>query len=428
VGDDSEPLMVTFENGGGVPPIGTRRSKPLLTHPALVAAFVATLVSEWLLPLQYRPVLFRDDLEMLALSCSLLAGGIAYASYKRARTSGVFEARRVPEAMSAAFVVFALGALWMLFVPHDGVTGIGAPRAWVTAMVVLWAGVCGAAGAGLGSRRAWPGWLRNPLVAGLVVAAVVVLVVASAELNRQPTGVAEDLCIERRRVTYCYYAGYGPFVADWQLPVEAVLKELPHHVVASRELVVRQGSATWGEHHLDLDAIATPMLQWSPASTARLALALDTANSFVGINDAYKAGERDGRPGPGRAAFGCGPGGDSGRMAVSWWLAGQVDDGTRRQVIEMHQRDPAQDAISGSGYVEVVGGGPTPLAAQLLERDDTEVGPILRAHWTELTSPDVGVGPIMHLFELEPSHGVGPPDEAEDPREVPRGCPPAPRR
>lgn len=400
----------------------------MLTHPAFVVAFVATLVAEWLLPLQYRPVLFRHDLEMLALSCSLLTGGIAYASYRRARTSTVFEVRRVLEGMSGAFVAFALGALWMRFVPHSGVTGIGAPRAWVTGMVVLWAGVCGAAGAGLGSRRAWPSWLRSPLAAGLVVAAVVVLAAASAGLNSQPAGVADELCVERSRVTYCHYAGYRPFVADWRVPVEAVLRELPDEELASRELVVRQGSATNRERHLDLDAIATPMLQWSPASTARLALALDTANSFIGINDDYKAGERDGRPGPDRPAFGCGPGGDSGRMVVAWWLAGQVDSETRRQVIEMDERDPAQDAISGSGYVEVVGGGPTSLAAQLLERDDAEVGPVIRARWNELTAPDVGVGPIMELFALEPSAGAGPPVEAEDPREVPRGCPPSPRR
>jgi hypothetical protein len=420
--------MTTLENRGGVPAIAERRPKPLLTHPAFLVGFVATLVSEWLLPLQYRPVLFRDDLEMLALSCSLVAGGIAYASYRRARTSGAFGRRRTLEAMSGAFAAFALGALWMRFVPHSGVTGIGAPRAWVTAMVVLWAGACGAAGTGLGSRRAWPSWVRSPFAAGLVLAAVVVLAVASAQLNSQPADVAKGLCAERSRVTYCHYAGYRPFVADWQVPVEAVLKELPDEELAGRELVVRQGSATGGEHHLDLDAIATPMLQWSPASTARLALALDTANTFVGINDDYKAGERDGIRGPGRGAFGCGPGGDSGRLVVAWWLAGQVDNATRRQVIEMDERDPAQDAISGSGYAEVVGGGPTSLAAQLLERDDTEVGRVIRAHWTELTQPDVGVGPIMQLFGLEPSEGVGPPAEAEDPREVPRGCPPAPRR
>jgi hypothetical protein len=75
-----------------------------------------------------------------------------------------------------------------------------------------------------------------------------------------------------------------------------------------------------------------------------------------------------------------------------------------------------------------VGGGPTPLAAQLLERDDTEVGPVIRAHWAELTAPDVGVGPIMKLFGLELSDGVGQSSEPEDPHELPRGCPPAPRR
>jgi hypothetical protein len=425
---DAEPLMTTFENGRRRAPIGAPPSKSLLTHPAFLVAFVATLVSEWLLPLQYRPVLFRQDLEMLTLSCSLLAGGIAYASYRRARTSGVFEVPRVLEAVSGAFVAFVLGALWMRFVPHGGVTGIGAPRAWVIAVVTLWGGLCGAAGAGLGSRRAWPSWLRRPLAGGLVLAAVVVLAVASAELNSQPAGVAQGRCVERSRVTYCHYSGYRPFVAEWQVPVEAALKEVPDDVLAGRELVVRQGSATWEDHHLDLDAIATPMLKWSPASTARLALALDTANSFVGINDDYKLGERDGKPVSGRAGFGCAPGGDSGRMAVAWWLAGQVDDGTRRQVIEMYERDRAQDAINGSGYTEVVGGGPTPLAAQLLERDDTEVGPVIRAHWAELTAPDVGVGPIMKLFGLELSDGVGQSAEPEDPHELPGGCPPAPRR
>ncbi len=426
---DADPQVAIGDSAGWRGPIGAAPlSKSLLTHPVFVVGLAATLVSEWLLPLQYRPVLFRADLEMLALSFSLLAGCIAYASYRRARTPGVFEARRVVEAASGAFVAFVLGALWMRYVPHRGVTGIGAPRVWVVTAVTLWGGLCGAAGTGLGLRRAWPSWLRMPLAGGLVLAAVVVPAVASAELNSQPSGVAEGRCVERSRVTYCHYAGYGPFVAEWQVPVEAVLKELPGDVLADRALVVRQGSATWKHHHLDLDAIATPMLQWSPSSTARLALALDTANSFVGINDDYKQGERDGRPVPGRAGFGCAPGGDSGRMAVAWWLAGQVDGETRRQVIEMYERDPSQDAITGSGYAEVVGGGPTPLAAQLLERDDAEVGLVIRAHWAELTAPNVGVGPIMQLFGLELSDGVGLPAEAEDPRELPRTCPPAPRR
>ncbi len=115
-------------------------------------------------------------------------------------------------------------------------------------------------------------------------------------------------------------------------------------------------------------------------------------------------------------------------MVVSWWLAGQLDEATRRQVIEMNERDPAQDAISGNGYAEVVGGGPTPLAAQLLERDDSEVGSVIRAHWAELTAPDVGVGSVIELFGLEMVDGVGWSVEADDPQELPSGCPPAPRR
>ncbi len=63
-------------------PGGTAPPRSLLTHPALVVATLATLASEALLPLQYRPVLFRQDLEMLALSCAFLAGGVAYAAYR----------------------------------------------------------------------------------------------------------------------------------------------------------------------------------------------------------------------------------------------------------------------------------------------------------------------------------------------------------
>jgi hypothetical protein len=399
-------------------------SKSLLTHPVFVGAFGATLFAEWLLPLQVRPVLFRDDLEILAFACSVVSGGIAYGSYRRARVSGVFEVRWVLEAIFAVLAAFVLGAIWMRFVPHNGVTGIGAPRPWVIVLVALWGGLCAAAGAGLGCRRAWPSLLRVPLAAGMVLAALVVMAVASAALNSKPGGVAQGRCVERVSVTYCYYSGYEPFVAEWQLPVQAVLAEVPDDVLAGLALTVRQGSG----RHVDLDALATPGLQWGPASTARLSLALDTANSVVGINDDYKQGERGGRQVPDRPGVGCGPGGDSGRMVVAWWLAGQIDDATRRQVREMNERDPAQDAISGNNYAEVVGGGPTPLAAQLLERDDSEVGSLIRARWAELTAPDVGVGPIIELFGLEMVEGVGWSGETDDPEEVPTGCPPAPRR
>lgn len=399
-------------------------SKSLLTHPVVVVALGATLVTEWLLPLQYRPVLFRQDLEILAFACSVVSGGIAYGSYRRARVSGVFKVRWLLEAIFAVLAAFVLGAIWMRFVPHNGVNGIGAPRAWVIVLVALWGGLCAVAGAGLGCRRAWPSLLRVPLAAGMVLAAVVLMAVASAALNSKPGGVAQGRCVERVSVAYCYYSGYEPFVAEWQLPIEAVLAEIPDDVLAGLALTVRQGSG----RHVDLDALATPGLQWGPASTARLSLALDTANSIVGINDDYKQGERAGTQVPGRPGLGCGPGGDSGRMVVSWWLAGQLDEATRRQVIEMNERDPAQDAISGNGYAEVVGGGPTPLAAQLLERDDSEVGSVIRAHWAELTAPDVGVGSVIELFGLEMVDGVGWSVEADDPQELPSGCPPAPRR
>ncbi len=412
---------------GDLGPGGTAPPKSLLTHPAFVVATLATLASEALLPLQYRSVLFRQDLEMLALSCSFLAGGLAYAAYRRARACGVCATRWVIEAAAASFATFALGALWMRFVPHDGLTGIGLPRLWVFALVVAWCSCCALAGAALGTRRSWPRWFRAPLAASLVLSAMVALAVASAELNTTPNASATGPCVQRGDVTYCHYDGYGPFVEQWQVPVEAVLAELPDEVLAGRDLLVRQGSSTWGASHLDLDAITTPELQWGGSSTARLSLALDAANTFVGINDDYKPGERNGKAAAGQGP-GCAPGGDSGRMVVAWWLAGQVDDDTRRQVIEMHEKDPFQDAISGSGYVSVVGGGPTPLAAQLLERDDAKVGKLIREHWDELTSPDVGVQPIMELFDLKLVDGVGYQGEKEDPHEVPEGCPPPPRR
>ncbi len=408
-------------------PEGSARPKSLLTHPALVAAAFATLASEGLLPLQYRPVLFRQDLEMLALSCAFLAGGLTYAAYRRARACGVFTSRWMIEAAVASFVAFALGALWMRLMPNDGLRGIGWPRAWVAALVIAWCSCCALVGAALGTRRSWPRRYGAPLAAGLVISAMAALAIASAELNTFPKAPAAGPCVERGDVTYCHYRGYGPFVKQWQAPVEAVLVELPDEVVAARHLLVRQGSSTWGASHVDLDAIATPELLWSSSSTARLSLALDTANSFVGINDEYKRGERGGKAVAGQRN-GCAPGGDSGRMVVAWWLAGQIDDDTRRQVIEMHQKDPAQDAITGSGYVPVVGGGPTPLAAQLLQRNDAEVGELIRQHWYELTAPAVGVQPIMDLFGLRLVEGVGYSGEKEDPHEVPAGCPPAPRR
>ncbi len=70
-------------------PGGTAPPKSLLTHPVLVAATLATLASEALLPLQYRPVLFRQDLEMLALSCAFLAVGLVVSAIvDRSRRTG----------------------------------------------------------------------------------------------------------------------------------------------------------------------------------------------------------------------------------------------------------------------------------------------------------------------------------------------------
>ena len=89
--------------------------------------------------------------------------------------SGVFEARWLLEAIFAVLATFALGAIWMRFVPHNGVTGIGAPRAWVIELVALWGGLCATAGTGLGCRRAWPSLLRVPLAAGVVLATAVVV-------------------------------------------------------------------------------------------------------------------------------------------------------------------------------------------------------------------------------------------------------------
>ncbi len=64
-----------FETEGSRAAADASPSKSLLTHPVFVGAFGATLVAEWLLPLQYRPVLFRQDLEILAFACSVLSGG-----------------------------------------------------------------------------------------------------------------------------------------------------------------------------------------------------------------------------------------------------------------------------------------------------------------------------------------------------------------
>lgn len=404
-------------------PLTTAPRKSLLTHPAVVGALLATLGSEAVLPLQYRPVLFRQDLEMLTLSCALLAGGLAYAAYRRARAGGVRARRWAFEAASVSFVAFTLGALWMRF----GLAGIGWPRVWVIVLVTAWCGFCALVGAAIGSRRSWPRWLLSFLAGGLTVGAIVALGVASAELDTSPTAIATGRCAKHDQVTYCYYGGYRPFVDEWRVPVEAVLAEVPDDVLARKSLLVRQGSSTFGAAHVDLDALATPELQWSDSVTARLSLALDTANSLVGVNDDYKSGERNGRA-VARWNAGCRPGGDSGRMVVTWWLAGQGDGATRQQVIRMNADDPSQDAISGSGYVSVVGGGPTALAAQLLARDDRKVGALMRAHWDELTSRDAGVQPIMELFDLTPVAGVGYNGEKEDPRELPKGCPASPRR
>lgn len=374
---------------------------PMLDGVLLVVGTLLAIVAAVVLVAQYRPVLFRHDTAFIGLSLAILAGFAALAGFRVGRRAAEHDEPRLLRT-AARFGAVVVGCATTASAAAVGWyrlrDGVGWPRVELGVLVVLVGGFAFAAVlVGAWTYRWW-----KPLAllvgAGLCLGVLVAAAVVSSVLDNDFSDRHADQCVARGTVTYCHYSGYEPFVDDWAPVVDAVLAGAPRDA-AQRLLMVQQGTRSDVSYVAGIrpaGAGVVPLLEWSPGDTAPFALAIDTANWVTGRvlvpeQDSNLQIVVDG----------------GGRGVVTYWLAAQATDRTRRG-FDYHFYE-CGDAVSGNDYDAAVlpvdgarGGpaGPARYAAALLKDPDArrKVG----EHWAELTRPETTVIQAGLILEIEP--------------------------
>ena len=393
--DDGERAVSTSQ-------VGDAHRRPVLDAVLLTVGTLLAILAAVVLVVQYRPVLFRHDTAFIGLSLAILAGCAALVGFRVGRRTAQRDESRLLRT-SARFGAVVIGCATTASVAAVGWyrmrDGVGWPRVQLGVLVVLVGGFAFVAVlVGAWTHRFWAlAWLVG---AGLCLGALVAAAVASWVLNNDFSNRQATQCVAHGTVTYCHYPGYEPFVDDWAPVVDAVLAGAPLEAVR-RPLTVQQGTKTDKSYVAGIrpaGAGVVPLLEWSPGNTAPFALAIDTANWVTGRviipeHDTRLQVVVDG----------------GGRGVVTYWLAAQATERTRRGFETHFYDDPCGDAVSGNDYdaaVLPVDGargdppGPARYAAALLKDPDArrKVG----EHWAELTQAETTAIQAGQILGIEP--------------------------
>jgi hypothetical protein len=389
-------------------PAGDGHRRPLLDTVLLAVGALLAVVAAIVLVVQYRPVLFRHDTAFIGLSLAILAGFAALVGFRVGRRAARRDAShllRTAVLLGAVVVGFAATASVAAVVWYRLQDGVGWPRVELGVLVLLVGGLAFLAVLVGG----WTGrWWKLPALfvgAGLCLGALVAAALASWVLENDFSDRRADRCVVHGTVTYCHYPGYGPFVDEWARVVDAVLAGAPGEAVR-RPLTVQQTTKpdrSYSPRIQPAGAGVAPWLEWSPGDTAPFALAIETANWVTGR---VSVPEQDSTV---RLVVDLG-----GRGVVTYWLAAQATDRTRRGFEYFFYDDPCGDAVSGNDYVDVVlpgTGGPNGsdrYAAALLKEPDARRR--VREHWADLTKPETTSIQAGLILGIEPAP------------EQPKGC------
>lgn len=341
-----------------------------MRSPILLLGVALSGVALVALPAQDLPILVVDDVAMIARSLTILAMAATVAAAGWARRGEPWrKALAVPAATAAVLSLVAVAG-------YKAIGGIG----WPTPRILLGAALAtigAAAGFGIGAalrdRRRWAALALAVPVAVFGIGPAGAVATELAEPDFGPASL-ED-CQEHARVRYCAIDGFEGLVDDWAVVVEGVLAEVPPETAEDARLlpVVQLGDAGQRPGTVTL---ARPLTGWGrPAGgegNAQAALALGVA--AVAVDGCVAAHDPESEQPPAACEV------------VIWWLAGQLSPDTAGQVSDTGR---FADNVSGTNYAD----SPVPsvaashYAAQLLARDDNDVGAALRERWATFTDP-----------------------------------------
>jgi len=240
-------------------------------------------------------------------------------------------------------------------------------------------------------------------------------------VTQQP-GVHQK-CERIAPVTYCAFAGYEPWVKQWDIVARAVLRRTPA-AVAKQPLAVRQ--------RLDAYGYSRPADPTPGAVSAPLPLERWRAeDQAAGIPNAITASTRWGdgwseaslagrlayelitRSGPGAQADECGA-----RGVLVGWLAGQATPQTRAGLHRIAEFSGGRIYFAEANFPTGIGLSDrvTALVWQLLDQPVEQIAARVRASWAELTAPETTIERAAQLL------GV-PAPPATAPRLLPDGTP-----
>ncbi|HJR46394.1 MAG TPA: hypothetical protein VJ927_12405 [Actinomycetota bacterium] len=368
------------------------RGASIVRHASFISATALTTFSLVVLPGQWIPVLFRDDLTVIGLSLVILGLGSLVSTKSLARRAR-FETRTCLTVSLTVAGVLVVGASALHKTLFDG---IGRPEPIELVLGVAFVGVCALLGAATGRLLG-----RGPRAFSSIATVAVVIVAAAAGVwlfsyflpkTFEPNYVAsEQRCEVRNGIEYCANPGYEPFIDRWQPVVETVIAATPVEVERSEILIAQMLDNN--EMRVD-DSSASPGLDWGRGAgtgVAELALGLDMANWVTGLDTQLVSVD------PAEPQITCDQGNNA-RSVVAYWLAGQVGPAAETVIGEL---GCCADAISGSTFGAPATGGDYDLAVRLLARPSAQVSTGIAKHWDELVDPETSTARLGEIFDLD---------------------------
>lgn len=345
--------------------------------------------------------------------------------------AGVLLARLIRTPVAAPLALLGVGAvmyvsldpnghgqlLWLLPVVPGGELAplpvdllgrpAGAHLAYLAGLAVV-AGTATLALAGARWRRLSPG-----IAAGLALAlagGATQLVPPSDELatarkvaTEQPA--QRQTCRRIQQVTYCAFAGFTPWIGEWDTVVRGVLRAVPATEAAQpfavRQRVLAHGVPTGSSWAVGRNEVAARGQAWHAADRAAGTPNAVTVGTRWGDGQsevslaglvAYEVMTRKGAEADGQM---CGA-----RAVLVVWLAGQATSATAAglRIVDEHGwggigfSDPSFGPGVGASDREVA------VALALLRREPGQVAALVRRHWAELTAADTPTERVGELF------------------------------
>ena len=219
---------------------------------------------------------------------------------------------------------------------------------------------------------------------------------ALSAVTRQPG--AHQTCERIAPVTYCAFAGFGPWVAQWDTVARGVLRRAPA-AVAEQPLAVRQrlDASAYGrpaDPRPGAVPVPPPLDRWRAEDRAAGLPGAVTASTRWGDgwSEASLAGrlayELITRSGPGAQSQECGA-----RGVLVGWLAGQATPGTRAGLHRIAELSGGRLYFAEANFPTGIGLSDrvTALVWELLDQPAEQIGQRVRGAWRELSAPKTTV-------------------------------------